>query len=245
MASIIIPGRRAFLTSIGAAAALFHTRGLYAQALTETAGTTEGPYYPDKMPLDTDNDLLVINDSITPAVGDVTWLTGRVLTAAGQPLRNAFVEIWQCDARESYLHTEGRSAQLDANFQGYGRYLTDSSGHYLFRTIRPISYTLRGQFRSPHIHVAISQNGKRVLTSQLGIRGHKDNAKDPVWRMMSDKQRGTTETDFVSMPGSSTGELTAKFDIVLGVTAPEAGGPVRGGIGPKEGLKFPVRRRAQ
>ena len=27
---------------------------------------TEGPFYPNKLPLDTDNDLLVINDGITP-----------------------------------------------------------------------------------------------------------------------------------------------------------------------------------
>ena len=75
MPSIVIPGRRAFLGSIGAAA-LFTTKGLFAEALKETAAVTEGPYYPDKMPLDTDNDLLLINDSITPAVGVVTWLTG-------------------------------------------------------------------------------------------------------------------------------------------------------------------------
>lgn len=36
---------------------------------------TEGPFYPDKMPLDTDNDLLIVNDSITPAVGEVTYVS--------------------------------------------------------------------------------------------------------------------------------------------------------------------------
>ena len=53
--------RRRFLQSLGATAglALFDTCGLFAQALTlkMTASTTEGPFYPDKMPLDTDNDL--------------------------------------------------------------------------------------------------------------------------------------------------------------------------------------------
>ena len=34
---------------------------------SETGTTTEGPFYPDKLPLDTDNDLLIINDAITPA----------------------------------------------------------------------------------------------------------------------------------------------------------------------------------
>ena len=116
--------RRQFLRSLGASAgmALFDTRGLFAEALKLTASTTEGPFYPDKMPLDTDNDLLIINDGITPAVGQVTHLTGRVLTATGQPIRNAFVEIWQVDTTGSYVHTRGRQPTgHDANFQGYGR----------------------------------------------------------------------------------------------------------------------------
>ena len=43
--------------------------GLFAQTLTQTPSTTEGPYYPDKLPLDRDKDLLVINNAITPGVG--------------------------------------------------------------------------------------------------------------------------------------------------------------------------------
>jgi len=66
---------------------------VFAQKLIETATTTEGPFYPDKMPLDTDNDLLILNDAITPGVGQVPHLSGRLLSAAGQPIRNAFVEI--------------------------------------------------------------------------------------------------------------------------------------------------------
>ncbi len=164
-AAIVVPGRRTFLGTLGTigvaagASAFFTTRGLFAEELTATAATTEGPFYPDRMPLDTDNDLLIINDAITPALGAVTWLTGRVLTATGQPMRNAFVEIWQTDDKASYIHTKGRNSEVDGNFQGYGRFLTDSTGQYNFRTLRPIPYTLQGAFRAPHIHIAISQNG--------------------------------------------------------------------------------------
>jgi protocatechuate 3,4-dioxygenase beta subunit len=91
--------RRSFLHGLtGGSLAAFTTPGLFAQQLVDTGTTTEGPFYPDVLPLDTDNDLLVINDSITPAVGDITHLTGRVLTRSGQPVRNAFVEI-RCSAR--------------------------------------------------------------------------------------------------------------------------------------------------
>ncbi len=90
--------RRRFLQGLTAAGlAAFTTPGAYAQQLIETGTTTEGPFYPDKLPLDTDNDLIVINDSITPGVGEITHLTGRVLTKSGQAVRNAFVEIWQVD----------------------------------------------------------------------------------------------------------------------------------------------------
>ena len=58
---------------------------------------TEGPFYPNKLPLDTDNDLLIINDSITPGVGQITHLSGKILCPLGRPICNARTEIWQCD----------------------------------------------------------------------------------------------------------------------------------------------------
>ena len=42
---------------------------MLAEELTRTAKQAEGPFYPDKLPLDTDNDLIIVNDAITPAVG--------------------------------------------------------------------------------------------------------------------------------------------------------------------------------
>src|SRR5918998_5750093 len=112
--------RRWFLQSLTVGIAAFSAPGAFAQQLVETAATTEGPFYPDKLPLDTDNDLLILNDAITPAVGDITHLTGRVLSNSGQPLRNAFVEIWQVDHNGSYVHTGGRQpVGYDTNFPGY------------------------------------------------------------------------------------------------------------------------------
>src|SRR6516162_5959602 len=78
------------------AAALF-APGVFAEQLAATPRLTEGPFYPDKLPLDTDNDLLIVNDSITPAVGEITHLAGCVLSPSGEPIRGAVVEIWQVD----------------------------------------------------------------------------------------------------------------------------------------------------
>ena len=227
--------RRQFLQALGTggALALFTQRGLFAEALElrPTATTTEGPFYPDKMPLDTDNDLLIINDAITPAVGQVTHLTGRVLTMTGQPVRNAFVEIWQVDSTASYVHTRGRQPTgNDKNFQGYGRFLTDSKGQYYFRTIKPISYTLIGIFRTAHIHVAISKNGKRVFTSQLLVKGHPDNARDSIVKQIDPKALETVLVDYGPVAGSKFGELSANIDLVLGKTLEELDGGTLGGV---------------
>ena len=63
--------RRDFLRTTGAVAACFTSAGAFAEALTRTPSGTEGPYYPNHLPLDTDNDLIVINNALTPAVGEV------------------------------------------------------------------------------------------------------------------------------------------------------------------------------
>ena len=223
--------RRSFMHGVaGGSLAAFTTPGLFAQQLVETGTTTEGPFYPDVLPLDTDNDLLIINDSITPGVGEITHLTGRVLTKSGQPVRNAFVEIWQVDHTGSYVHTGGRQPTgFDKNFQGYGRFLSDSKGQYYFRTIKPIEYTLIGIFRTAHIHVAVSQNGRRVFTSQLLVNGHPANVRDSIFKNLEPRALETLLVDFNPLPGTKLRELSANFDIVLGATPNELEiGPLRG-----------------
>ncbi|QDT28835.1 Protocatechuate 3,4-dioxygenase beta chain [Gimesia panareensis] len=230
-------GRRDFLKWSSFSLAAFTTPGLMAEELIRTPSMTEGPFYPDRMPLDTDNDLLVINDSITPAVGEITHLTGKVLDSKGNPLRNAFVEIWQVDSKASYIHTRGANKDgRDSNFQGYGRFLTDSRGQYYFRTIKPVPYRAGRGFRTPHIHVAVSQNGKRILTTQLLVKGHAMNAEDGVYRQIRDpEQKKTILVDFKPLPDSKLGELAANFDIILGKTAEEnPDGTIKGGIGKSE-----------
>ena len=212
--------------------AIFTTPGLFAE-LVETARVGEGPFYPDKMPLDTDNDLIVINDSITPAVGEITHLSGRVTDMKGAPLRNAFIEIWQVDNNAVYLHTGDTTNRdnQDTNFQGYGRFLTDAQGQYYFRTIKPVAYP----GRTPHIHVAVSRNGHRILTTQLFVEGEEGNARDGLFRRLQVDDRASVTRKFDAIPDSTIGELAVNFDIVVGKTAFEGDdGTLRGGIGASE-----------
>ncbi len=213
--------RRQFLRQLAFTAALGTVPGLFAEQLTLTPRQTEGPFYPDKLPLDTDNDLVVVNDSLTPAVGEITWLSGRLLTASGTPIRNATIEIWQCDSTGVYLHSRsgGNATKRDVNFQCFGRFLTGCTGEYLFRTIKPVPYP----GRAPHIHLAVKLKGKKELITQCYIQGHPGNEKDFVWKGIKDaKQRDNVTVAFAPLPGSKAGELAARWDVVLGVTPGEA-----------------------
>ena len=230
--------RRHFISTSAAATAFFTTPGLFAEQLMPTAMMGEGPFYPDKLPLDTDNDLLLINDSITPAVGEIAHLTGKVLNAKGLPLRNAFVEIWQTDANAAYLHSKSSNREKwDANFQGYGRFMTASSGEYYFRTIKPVRYP----GRTPHIHIGVSVNGKRIFTSQILIKGDPLNRQDSLYKAIDDpKAQQTVLADFKPVPGCKLGSLAAEFNVILGTTVEEnPDGTIKGSIGK------PVFRRRQ
>jgi len=212
--------RRLFLgtASLGViGSAAFFAPGVFAENLMQTPLQTEGPFYPDKLPLDTDNDLLIINDSITPAVGEITHLSGRVLDRHGDPIRNAVVEIWQVDNNAAYLHTKSDNyAKRDRNFQGFGRFVTASSGEYYFRTIKPVLYPGR---LAPHIHFAVKVKGRDKFTTQCYIKGHPGNQKDLVVKAIKDpKARELVIVDFIPVKSSRAGELSARFDIVLGYT---------------------------
>ena len=187
-----------------------------AEALTLTPRQTEGPFYPDKMPLDSDNDLIIINDSLTPAVGTIAYLSGKVTDIKGAPIRNALVEIWQVDNHGIYLHSRGGPrSKLDSNFQGYGKFLTDSKGMYSFRTLKPSPYS----GRTPHIHMSVSCKGQQKLTTQCYVQGEPRNKMDFILKKVKDtKARESLIVPFKPMKGSKLGELTARFDIVLGWT---------------------------
>jgi protocatechuate 3,4-dioxygenase beta subunit len=214
--------RRAFLEACSAGAAFFTTRGLFAEALARTPSRTEGPFYPDRLPLDTDNDLILIKDNITPAVGEITHLTGRILDTTGSPVRDAAIEIWQCDANAVYIHSadSGQKAdQQDRNFQGFGRFTTGSTGEYRFRTIKPVPYPGRP---APHIHFKVKKGDRTLLTSQINIAGHPGNEVDGVVRGgISVFDRELLLAEFKPIRGSKVGELAAEFDVILGRTPDE------------------------
>ena len=230
----IINSRRQFLKNLSFGTIAFATAGSFADNIIHTAseafakefmstpGQTEGPFYPDRLPLDTDNDLVLISNTMTPAAGEITHLTGRVLGQTGEPVEDVIVEIWHVDSKGIYLHTRCPNRdQRDRNFQGYGRTITSSSGEYYFRTIKPVPYNL-GVKRTPHIHFIIRKGDKRFLTTQMYIKGHPLNKEDFIFqRIQGKEEREAVLVDFKPVNLSKKGELKANFEIVLGITPEE------------------------
>jgi protocatechuate 3,4-dioxygenase beta subunit len=213
--------RRHFLRQLSLGAAFFTVPGAFAEELahhttTKTAWVGEGPFYPPKLPLDTDNDLIIVNDSITPAIGEITHLSGRLMDAKADPIRNATIELWEADTSGVYLADRRNRDKFDAHFQGFGRFLTGSTGEYYFRTIKPTPYSGRP---APHIHFKVKMKGQPDWTTQLFIKGDPGNAHDGVYRRIGDaKAQESVTKDFTPVRDSHIGELAVHFDIILGIT---------------------------
>ncbi|MBL9116493.1 MAG: intradiol ring-cleavage dioxygenase [Verrucomicrobiaceae bacterium] len=195
------------------------TGEIYAEALTLTPRATEGPYYPDHLPLDQDNDLTKIIDGKAPAGGVIAEFGGRLLNPDGKPLANHVIEMWQADTNGCYIHSRGvqRGKERDPHFQGYGKIETNAKGEYRFRTIKPGLYT----GRTLHWHIAVKRADKRMLTTQLFIAGVPQNDRDGILRSMgTEEQRLSVIREFKPKETGSA-DLLATWDIVIGSTPEE------------------------
>jgi protocatechuate 3,4-dioxygenase beta subunit len=207
-------GRRRFIVGgLAATGGLVLPAGARAQAgLVATPRQSAGPFYPVKFPPDVDGDLVVLRGSAARAEGVVTHVTGRVLGVDGQPVPQATVEIWQCDARGRYLHPDDAGGPRDSAFQGYGRTAPGADGAYRFRTIRPVPYP----GRTPHIHFAVKAPGRRELVTQMYVAGEPGNERDGLYRSIRDpSQRAAVTVRLEPANGVEDGALAGSFDLVL------------------------------
>jgi len=61
--------------------------------------------------------------------------------------------------------------------------------------------------------------GREKWTTQCYIKDHPGNAKDGVWKNLgSEKHQAAVTIPFSPIANSKSGELSAKFDIVMGYT---------------------------
>ena len=190
-------------------------------ALRLSPSQTLGPFYPrnaGERPTDTDADLLRVEGDRVLTKGVPIYLTGRVLDRRGQPLANAAVEIWQCDANAVYHHPAGGAvAERDSNFQGYGVARADAAGAFHFRTIKPIAYP----GRTPHIHVRVQGSNVSPFATQLYLADDPNNRRDFLFSRMSVEEQASLTLKFEPTSAAATHalaratQLIARADLVV------------------------------
>ena len=170
-------------------------------------------------PLDHDLIMNAAKDGLP--IGERIVVHGHLQDQFGRPVRNALVEVWQCNASGRYRHKKDQYiGALDPNFGGCGRMLTDDNGYYAFRTIRPGPYPWRNRvndWRPAHIHFAVSGNGwVQRLVTQMYFEGDPLIATCPILGMVpsDDQIRGLIalqdRSAFIQLDSRAY-----RFDIVL------------------------------
>ena len=208
------PSRRHLMLSATAIAGLAAMPAAAADLLPTPRQST-GPFYPLTLPLDADNDLIQIAGRPERASGTILHLGGRVLAPDGRPVREARIEIWQCDALGVYHHPRDPRGPADPNFQGFGATAVTADGAYRFRTIEPVPYP----GRTPHIHFRILGPGFEPLVTQMYVAGQPLNRQDGLYRRLGERAALVTvrlEPAPDLEPQAKSGAKRALFDIVLG-----------------------------
>lgn len=157
--------------------------------LPKTLTERTGPVFGHELIGEHDNDLTAQHDG--DPIGERIYVHGRVLDDEGRPVRGALVEVWQANAAGRYRHkVDGHDAPLDPNFSGAGRTLTDESGYYLFKTIKPGPYPWGNHYnawRPAHIHFSLFGAGilSRLVT-QMYFPGDPLQPLDPIFNSIPD-----------------------------------------------------------
>lgn len=142
-----------------------------------TIEQTEGPYFTPDSPERTS----FLEDGVT---GTTLLVSGLVVSTSCEPVENALVDFWHCDA-EGVYDNEGYTLR--------GHQFTDASGAYRLETILPGVYT----GRTRHIHVKVQAPGQPVLTTQLYFPNEPENARDGIFDeslLMAMGKDGDTQT---------------------------------------------------
>jgi protocatechuate 3,4-dioxygenase alpha subunit len=178
----------------------------------QTPSQTIGPYF--KIGLTRDGQNVLVSEATE---GERIRIEGRVLDGAGEPVRDAIIEIWQANAHGRYDHPDDtQDKPLDAAFGGFGRAATDDEGAYWFETVKPGQVPGPGNaLQAPHIGVAVFARGMlRHAYSRIYFAGEAANEIDPLLNAIDDtRHRATLVAENAGADGN--GASIYRFDIVL------------------------------
>jgi protocatechuate 3,4-dioxygenase, beta subunit len=188
--------------------------------LPESLLDPTGPVYGHDAVSEEDSDLTRQHPG--EPLGERIIVSGRVLDAAGRPIRQTLVEVWQANAAGRYAHqADQHAAPLDPNFTGAGRCLTDDQGRYRFVTVKPGPYPWRNHpnaWRPAHIHFSLFGRAfTDRLVTQMYFPGDPLFDRDPIFQSVRDpaaRERLVSSLDWeTTTPEWALGFC---FDIVLG-----------------------------
>ena len=121
-------------------------------------------------------------------------IEGRIVDADGRPVNDAAVELWQANSHGKYASPEDlQDKPLEPAFRGYGRSLTDDSGAFRFRTIKPGRVPgPDGKLQAPHLVITIFMRGLlKQLVTRVYFPDDPSNADDPVLAVVPPERRPT------------------------------------------------------
>ncbi len=145
-----------------------------------TPRTIEGPLYVEGAPVVQGFGRL---DDGSEKQGHTLIMHGIVFGADGQPAPGATVEVWHANTKGFYSHFDPTGEQKPFNMRR--TIVTDAKGRYKFRSIVPVGYGCppdgptqallnelgRHGNRPAHIHLFVTADGHRKLTTQINIDG--------------------------------------------------------------------------
>lgn len=188
--------------------------------LPQTITEITGPQLAPSLPFGEPDDDLTAQHAEMP-IGERITVSGRVLDTEGKPLRETLVEIWQANAGGRYRHKWDRwPAELDPNFSGAGRTVTDREGRYSFTTIKPGPYPWGNHYnawRPAHIHFSLLGRAfSQRLVTQMYFPGDPLFEFDPIFNSVRDPAARERLVSRFSIHASRPNwALAYEFDIYL------------------------------
>lgn len=180
------------------------------ETVLPTPSHTVGPFYGHALPFPGGGDIAPVGHPAT------ITLQGYVLDGEGNPLPDAFVELWGPDPDGNVPQVDGSMRRDPASggflgrngveFTGWGRIQTDANGHWTARTLRPGA---RGQ-SAPYLSVCVFARGLLLhLFTRIYLPGDDAAlAADPLLAQLDEARRDT-------LIAQDQGHAAYRFDIRL------------------------------
>jgi protocatechuate 3,4-dioxygenase alpha subunit len=180
------------------------------ESVLPTPSHTVGPFYGYALPFPGGGDIAPVGHP------DTITVQGYIYDGEGNPLPDAFVELWGPDPDGNLSTTDGSIRRDPASggylgrngveFTGWGRIQTDANGHWYARTLRPGA---RGG-SAPYLSACVFARGLLVhLFTRIYLPGDEAAlAADPLLSGLDPARRDT-------LIALDDGKGTYRFDIRL------------------------------